>query len=235
MGGVVAAGHVAEKAARVNGMNGRAESDAPVVSRWELALDEHASPLRFAEIFGRAAPVEVELGCGDGSFLAQLAAATPERDFIGIERLQGRVRRACGHAARRQLGNVRIARLESAFAVKCLLAAGSVARFHLLFPDPWPKRRHHRRRVVNAEFLVSMHSALSNGGTVRIATDQHDYFMQIRELTRASGRFDEANAEPDLPDYPRTTFEKRYLARAVPIYRLELRKSAPPSCGCAVQ
>jgi hypothetical protein len=101
-------------------------------------------------VFGRLAPLEIDLGCGDGTFLSTMAQAFPERDFVGVEKLLGRVRSACRKIAARGLPNARIWRTDIDAVVTELLPPGSVAVCHLLFPDPWPKRRHHVRRTVTA-------------------------------------------------------------------------------------
>jgi tRNA (guanine-N7-)-methyltransferase len=107
-----------------------------------------------------------------------------------------------------------------------LLPEGSVETFYLLFPDPWPKRRHHRRRIVKADFLDSIHRALQHGGSLRIATDQLDYFDLIQRVgeNHSDFAFVDANASPARTDLPLTKFERRFTKLGAPIYRLELRK-----------
>ncbi len=197
-------------------------SSALTAEQVQLVPANYFAPLDLTANFPRTAPVEVDLGCGDGTFLTAMAAQHPERNFLGIERLAGRIRSACGKVARAQLPNVRVLLVDSAYAVAYLLPEGSVAVMHLLFPDPWPKKRHHRRRIVTPEFLASVHRALAPGGRLRIVTDQADYFAAIRELVAAS----EFQNAPDDPaeEFPRTTFEKHFVAASAPIYRLGLRK-----------
>src|SRR5205814_6255495 len=110
------------------------------------------------KIFGRRAPLHVDLGCGDGSFLCALAQRLPDKNFLGIERLLSRIRSTARKAA--SLDNVRLLQIESSYAVRYLLPAESVETFYLLFPDPWPKRRHHRRRIFSRYFLDSVAAAL---------------------------------------------------------------------------
>jgi tRNA (guanine-N7-)-methyltransferase len=182
------------------------------------------APLDFDFLFGRSAPVEIDLGCGDGSFITLLARQKLERNFLGIERLVGRVRSTCRKAARENLSNLRVLRVEIAYAVRYLVPPQSVARFHLLFPDPWPKTRHHRRRIVTAEFLESIRNALVPGGILQIATDQADYFEQISRVTAiASGLVIE---DPSFDAaHPVSTFEERFCQAGAKTYRLKLRKS----------
>lgn len=164
------------------------------------------------------------MGCGDGSFIAALAEQTPELNFLGIERLRNRVR-----SARRKTGtfdNVQILHAETSAVVRHQLTAEAIEAFYLLFPDPWPKRRHHRRRLVTAEFLASISRALVPNGVIRIATDHADYFDWIVRLAVASPAL--TIAAEDFPtDIARSTFARRFKTSAVPIYRLELRKVSP--------
>jgi tRNA (guanine-N7-)-methyltransferase len=189
----------------------------------ELIPDSYVTRLDLAKIFGRAAPLHVDLGCGDGSFLSALAERMPEENFLGIERLLGRVRSACRKAAR--IDNMRVIRVETSYAVCYLLPEQSVQVFHLLFPDPWPKRRHQRRRVMTSEFLRSVHRALAPQGVLRIATDQLDYFDQMQRLARADPQF--AIVDPDHANLPLTQFERIFQEQGAPIHRLALRKVSP--------
>jgi tRNA (guanine-N7-)-methyltransferase len=204
----------------------------------ELIPETYVAPLDLLAIFGRVAPLQVDLGCGDGSFLCELALRYPEKNFLGTERLVGRVAKSCRKSA--NLENVRVLNVESSYAARYLLPAGSVETFYLLFPDPWPKRRHHRRRIVTKDFLESTHRALENGGVLQIATDQLDYSRQIERLAQASSLQVSENLDGLKPpslrretssdrngDLPLTKFERRFSALGAPIYRLTLRKISP--------
>jgi tRNA (guanine-N7-)-methyltransferase len=193
----------------------------------ELIPETYLAPLDLLTIFGRSAPLHVDLGCGDASFLCELAQRYPERNFLGTEKLVGRVTKACRKAA--SLQNVRVLNVESSYAARYLLPEASVETFYLLFPDPWPKRRHHRRRIVNLDFLNSIHRALANDGVLRIATDQFDYFRQIERLAQEldglkPSSFQITQVDVDLPF---TKFERRFREMGAPIYRLALRKISP--------
>ena len=193
----------------------------------ELVPETYVAPLDLLAIFGRVAPLQVDLGCGDGSFLCELAHLHQDKNFLGIERLVGRVAKACRKAS--PLDNVRVLNVESSYAVGYLLPEASVETFYLLFPDPWPKRRHQRRRIVRLDFLDSIHRALADGGSLRIATDQLDYFEKIRVLAENYSGFTivDPNVDSDRNDLPLTKFERRFSALGAPIYRLALRKISP--------
>jgi len=193
--------------------------------------------LDLEKIFRRNAPLHVDLGCGDGSFICALAERLPEKNFLGIERLRGRIRSAARKAA--MVGNVRLLRMENSYAVRYLLPAGSAETFYLLFPDPWPKRRHWRRRSVTAEFLRAISEALVENGRFLIATDHLNYFQKIEEIARASPDF--TVDPPGVADSfdlrfhdggqagqvrPLTKFEQQFRAQGAAIHWLELRKVA---------
>jgi len=180
--------------------------------------------LEFDKVFLRLAPLEIDLGCGAGAFLAVLAQENPAHNFLGIERLLGRVRSVCRKVARLDLKNARILRMESNYAVTHLLPPASVTTFHLLFPDPWPKRRHHRRRAFTPEFVSSIHRALIAGGLFHVATDHADYFHQIERVIAATDIF---VISREQNHFPPTSFEQKYVARGLSIHRLLLRKVSP--------
>src|SRR5436190_3933972 len=182
------------------------------------------SALEFDRIFSHFASVEIDLGCGVGTFLTAMARENPEHNFLGIERLLGRVRSVCRKVARLDLKNARILRMQSDYAITHLLPSGSVTTFHLLFPDPWPKRRHHGRRVFTPEFVSSIHRALIAGGLFHVATDHADYFHQIGRVIAATDIF---VISREQNHFPPTSFEQKYVARGLSIHRLLLRKVSP--------
>ena len=185
-----------------------------------IELDSLVDRLDLEKIFGRKAPLHVDLGCGDGSFLCAMAQRMPDKNFLGIERLLNRVRISARKAA--TLDNVRLLRVESSYAVRYLLPAESVEEFYVLFPDPWPKRRHQRRRVFSHDFLDSIVVALKAGGFLHVATDQFDYFQQIESLGRAHPGFEIVRRDDFI--FPSTKFERKFREQRPPIYRRSLRK-----------
>jgi tRNA (guanine-N7-)-methyltransferase len=186
----------------------------------ELVPPTYFAPLDLLAIFGRIAPLDVDLGCGNGDLICELARQKPERNFLGIEKLASRVAKVCRKAA--ALENVRVLNVESSYAVRYLLPENSVDTFSLLFPDPWPKRRHHRRRVVTADFLRSVYRTLEPGGALRVATDHKDYFDQMQQVVGRLQLF--TVTQPDCAVYPPSAFVTRYTEQGIEIHRLELRK-----------
>jgi tRNA (guanine-N7-)-methyltransferase len=188
----------------------------------ELIPPSILEPLPLREIFSTDRLIEVDLGSGPGKFLVESALKFHDRNFLGIERLLGRVRKTCRIASEIGLTNLRVLRLELDYTVRYLLPENSVWRFHLNFPDPWPKRRHHTRRVVDGEFLEAIYRSLVEGGELWVKTDHEGYFQQISKAAVGSNRWNVLNWEDE--GYPRTDFEEQFLAKDVPIYRLRLRK-----------
>lgn len=199
-----------------------APAPAKIADQLEIVPANFFAPLDLVAIYGCAAPVEVDLGCGDGSFLVAAAEANPDRNFLGVERLVGRVRSACRKIELSGVNNARILRCEISYAVSEMLPEKSVEFFHLMFPDPWPKRRHSRRRIFTEDFLVAIYRALVPGGTLRIATDEIDYFREIERLAARSLDFVRVSNSPEPASA--STFEKRFKEDQIEIYRLMLRK-----------
>jgi tRNA (guanine-N7-)-methyltransferase len=189
----------------------------------EFFPKNYFAPLKVSEVFSRPAPLELDLGSGEGSFLVAMAQRFPDRNFLGIERLRGRVNKTCQRIARLGLHNARILRLESAYAVQYLMPPDSVRVLHIGFPDPWPKRRHHSRRLINDPFLQSVVRLLCPGGEVRLTTDDSSYFVQMRQVSARQTQLREISW-PAEQDYAQTDFEKLFCSRGVSIHRLRLVK-----------
>ncbi|MEO5915284.1 MAG: tRNA (guanosine(46)-N7)-methyltransferase TrmB [Luteolibacter sp.] len=173
-----------------------------------------------AEVCRGDRPLEVDLGCGDGSFLMEMAREFPERDFLGVERLLGRVRKVCKKATRRRLENARVLRLDSRYVVEWLLPEASVSRLHLLCPDPWPKLRHNRRRIVQQAFLEAVRSALVPGGEFLFMTDHEEYFHWAVAKVRDFGKFELLDWTEDSFFYPKTDFQIQWEAEGKSMFRL---------------
>jgi len=192
----------------------------------ELVPADYFRRLEHAELCGDGRPLEVDLGCGDGAFLLAMARQFPERDFLGVERLLGRVRKVCKKLTRNELSNGRVLRLESRYTVEWLLPEASLARLHLLCPDPWPKVRHHRRRLVQVEFVAAVRRALVPGGEFLFMTDHEEYFAWAGEQVAASGGFELLEWPENAFFYPKTDFQRQWEAEGKTMWRLRYRKPA---------
>jgi len=191
------------------------------------ALSSILDRVRLHELFPQAQPLEVELGSGDGSFLVEYARQHPERNFIGVERLLGRLRKLDKKSRRMGLLNLRGIRIESGYFLRYLLPAHSAQALHLYFPDPWPKRKHRRHRLVNDEFPLVAEGALVPAGIVYLRTDDEDYFSQMQAVFAASPRFEAIETPASLAGVV-TDFERGFLARGIATRRAayQLRTSA---------
>lgn len=192
----------------------------------ELVPRDYFRHLERAELPGAGtAPLEVDLGCGDGSFLVDLAARCPARHFLGVERLLGRARKVARKAHRAGLGNVRVLRLESAYTIGWLLPGACVSRLHLLFPDPWPKKRHHKNRFVRPENIAAIERVLVPGGEFLFKTDHGGYFEWTRQVMAEHSVLAPVPWNDDDFAYPQTDFEQLWRGEGRSIHRIRYRKA----------
>ena len=179
-------------------------------------------PLDLAELFPQSQPLEVELGCGDASFLAEYARQNPAKNFIGVERLLGRIQKLDRKGRRLGLVNTRGVRIESAYFLQYLLPPHSAGALHIYFPDPWPKKKHRRHRLINPDFPSLSRAALRPGGTVFLRTDDADYFQQMNEVFHAAKEFEPVETPAALAEIT-TDFERDFNAQGIPTLRAAYR------------
>jgi tRNA (guanine-N7-)-methyltransferase len=179
--------------------------------RWGIPYA--AKPLDFAASFGRSAPVILEIGCGMGETTATIASAQPENNFIGIEVHTPGVGSLFKEIATRELGNLRVIQHDAVEVVRDMVAPGTQAGVHILFPDPWPKKRHHKRRLIQPAFVHQLAQRLAPDGYIHCATDWEEYAQQMLEVLSAEPLLQNtANGFAPRPDYrPQTKFETRGL------------------------
>lgn len=171
-------------------------------------------------VFGRPGPLVVEIGCGGGRTLLNLALARPERNYVGVEQAGDYYKVLRERVHRRGLPNLKTARLDAAYLLSRFFPDACVGEYHIYFPDPWPKKRHHKRRLFRPAFCSDLRRTLLPGGVLFFATDHRDYYEEILPLLRAVLRVEE-HPQPweDAPE-GRTNFEVKYLKEGRPIYRL---------------
>jgi len=183
----------------------------------------------FVRIFGRSGPVHIEIGSGKGTFLFGQAGAQPGDNFLGIEWASKYYRHAVDRIGRWGLTNVRIIRTDAAEFLTDSVPDGSVDCFHIYFPDPWPKKRHNKRRFVCPANLEHLIRCLKTDGQLRIATDHADYFEQIKTVLAArSDALEEIDfikpAGAESGEWVGTNFERKYIKDKRPIYTIAARK-----------
>ncbi|MHC4535279.1 MAG: tRNA (guanosine(46)-N7)-methyltransferase TrmB [Planctomycetota bacterium] len=183
----------------------------------------------FIRIFGRIGPVHIEIGSGKGTFLLNQARARPGDNFLGIEWARKYYRYAVDRIGRWGLTNVRIIRTDAAVFLADFIADDSVECFHIYFPDPWPKKRHHKRRFICPANLEHLIRCLKTGGQLKIATDHEDYFHVIQEVvTNQNKGLEEIQFLPtvgaDKGEWVGTNFERKYIKDQRSIYTIAVKK-----------
>lgn len=193
----------------------KAQEEA-LIDLWPVfGIEPGNTPLNIPTLFGRVAPVTLEIGFGNGASLAQMAAAAPERDFIGIEVHTPGVGHLLKLIGEQGLQNVRVMNTDAVEILQQRIPAQSLDRVQLFFPDPWHKKKHHKRRIVQLPFVNLLASRLQTGGVFHMATDWEHYATHMAEVMQTSPDF--LNLAPQAPYSPRpatrplTKFENRGL------------------------
>jgi len=187
------------------------------------------SKIDFVRIFGRTGAVHIEIGSGKGTFLLNQARARPGDNFLGIEWARKYYRYSVDRIGRWGLTNVRIIRTDAAVFLADFISEDCVDCFHIYFPDPWPKKRHHKRRFIGEANLEHLIRCLKRGGQLKIATDHADYFEVIQTVLAArTEKLQEIDflttAGADTGEWVGTNFERKYIKDQRQIYTIALRK-----------
>jgi tRNA (guanine-N7-)-methyltransferase len=181
-----------------------------------------------SEIFDNDNPIEIEIGCGKGKFLIARAMENPEINFIGLDVVWKWMKYGVERSKKRALDNIRFIKTEARELMRYGIPPGSISIFHVYFPDPWPKRRHRKRRLITGQFLNLLHSRLVDGGHVELATDYHDYFVQMRTAIAQSGvewrRVDETANSRLFESGTKTNYELKYESAGRTLHYIELQK-----------
>jgi tRNA (guanine-N7-)-methyltransferase len=191
----------------------------------------------WSSIFGNDHPVDIEIGPGAGTFLLSVAAEHPERNYFAIEHSRGRALSVEAAVAAGDLRNVRIIHADASCVVGTLIPAASVAAYHIYFPDPWWKRRHHRRRLFTPDFAGALARTLAPMGRVYVASDVADVFAVMRTTLTATHALAEIERAPS-PRRTVTSFERKGVARGATIRQATFAKDdaggphSPPSMAC---
>jgi tRNA (guanine-N7-)-methyltransferase len=199
------------------------------LSKHLLEFEQLPRPWNADEIFGRPAPLEIEVGTGKGLFLRNAARSRPDTNFLGIEIANKYARFAAAGLAKARLDNGRVVAGDGTRIFAELIPAAALAAVHVYFPDPWWKKRHRKRRVMNETFLQNIERTLLPGGSLHFWTDVEEYFLATLELLATHTRLVGPLAVPETPAEHdlayRTHFERRMRLSNEPVYRSEFRKS----------
>lgn len=209
-----------------NGRMGPGQSKALARLGPRLLVPFADAPIDAETLYGRRAPLVVEIGFGMGAATAQIATAHPEVDYLGLEVHPPGIGALLARVETLGLGNVRIVVADAVEVLDKMIAPSSLAAIHIFFPDPWPKLRHHKRRLVQPAFVALAASRLAPGGTLHCATDWLDYAEQMLEVLGAEPSLvNAANGFADRPaSRPLTKFEARGLERGHRIRDLLFRR-----------
>lgn len=189
-----------------------------------LPVDPECGRLNLADIFGNTRPVELEIGTGKGTFLLERARQRPEVNFLGIEYAKAYGLYAADRFRRHSLKNTRMICADATNVVAKALAEASIFRVHIYFPDPWPKRRHHRRRLIQPGFIQQVLRILQPGGQLLIKTDHRGYFSWMRGVLNdtpglARTQFPKV-VDSQRPGKVGTNFERKYTLEGRNFYRM---------------
>jgi tRNA (guanine-N7-)-methyltransferase len=182
----------------------------------QFVLPYASSPLDFANAFGNTQPVVLEVGFGMGETTAAIAQAMSQTNFLGVEVHTPGVGSLLKHIGERSLSNVRIIEHDAVEVLRHMIAPASLAGVHVFFPDPWHKKRHHKRRLIQPDFVQLLASRLATGGYLHFATDWHEYAIQMLYVMSDNGTIENTVSAclgfSPRPAYrPLTKFEKRGL------------------------
>ena len=199
-----------------------------VVEPVGLDPDKLPKPLVWRELFGNDHPVEMEIGMGKGTFLTEQAKARPEANFFGIEWARWYWRYASDRMRRHGCTNARTVRAEANFFVTEFVQDASLSVLHIYFPDPWPKARHHKRRLIQEPFMRQAERVLANdGGRLQVVTDHQEYFEQIEAVVKGSALTVIDYNRPGSAgegEFVGTNFERKYRREGRPFYAIAARK-----------
>ena len=181
----------------------------------------------FSALFGNNNPLVLEIGCGIGDFVVQIAARHPEQNFVAIDIFNQGCRQTCSRIERSGLTNILMMRIEARYLMHDYLGKDSLQAIYINCPDPWPKDRHRKRRLLNQDFLDLSLYCLQDSGELNFCTDFADYGESTAELLSQEQRYDNLAPTPythDLENYPISKYMQRFLDLDQPIYLCRYRK-----------
>jgi tRNA (guanine-N7-)-methyltransferase len=195
-----------------------------------LKPEDLSGLIDFSSIFGRSGPVHIEIGSGKGTWVLSQAQAYPEINYLCIEWARKYYRFAVDRLGRWGVRNVRVIRTDVAELLADFVPADSVDCYHIYFPDPWPKKRHNKRRLLGPENLEHLLRSLKTGGIIQVTTDYAEYFESITELIEAnSSRLCPVEFTPSVGarqgELVGTNYERKYIRQERPVYAVAVKKN----------
>ena len=189
-------------------------ADDTTVEPIGLEIRNLPKPVSSEVLFGNEQPLEIEIGTGKGTFLAEEACRRNEVNFLGLERASRYWRHASDRLRRRGCENARVVLAEAGYFLAGFVPDAAIRAVHVHFPDPWPKKRHHKRRLIQSSFVREIERVLESGGRLQIVTDHADYFAHIEDVLRASALLPSDYVRPMSADGEEllvgSNFERKY-------------------------
>jgi tRNA (guanine-N7-)-methyltransferase len=194
-----------------------------------LTVESLPKPIDWAALYGNDHAVELEIGSGKGTFLLEQARSRPEGNFFGVEWANWFWRYASDRLRRAGCGNVRTVRAEAMFFLREHVPDASLSVLHVYFPDPWPKKRHHKRRLIQQPFLEQAERVLKGGGRLQVVTDHEEYFQEYIDPAIRASRLQvvEYNRPGSAGEgeFVGTNFERKYRREGRPFFAVAAVKS----------
>ena len=204
----------------------------PTIEDVIILAESLAGPVNWPQLFGNDHPVELEIGTGKGAFLINAARANPQTNYLGIEWANKYYKYAADRARRWNLPNIRMLRCDARDFLIHHVPPQSLQCLHVYFPDPWPKKRHHKRRLFTGPFVTAAADSLVPAGQMHVVTDVQDYFLIIEPLLRQCSQLRVGDFQPretaQLGEWVGTNFERKYLAQGRTFYSCSATKIASP-------
>jgi tRNA (guanine-N7-)-methyltransferase len=191
----------------------------------EIDLNAVAVPFDWRELFSRPAPVDLEIGSGKGAFLLDLAQQQPDRNYLAVERAAKYHKLTCDRTARRGIENVRLIRTTAEDLFSRLITPASISRLFVLFPDPWPKKRHHKRRLFTPSHVTAMARILVPDGELFVKTDHADYAEVISSSLASCPYFTAIDPSSAFAQLPTSGFERKYLVEGRQVYPFVMKRA----------
>ena len=193
-----------------------------------LDITEHYLPLDISEVFGNKRETALEIGFGEGDFLIDMAKRHPDRNFIGIEIKRKRFKKAVKRTEREGLQNIRLLQMDAKIAVEEVFYPNTFHEVYINFPDPWPKDRHKKHRIINPVFLETLANIMKPEAVLEVASDHEEYIFNILETFSETELFESKLPPPgyvyNLPNRPPTKFEREFRAEGKDIYYLRVTR-----------
>jgi tRNA (guanine-N7-)-methyltransferase len=209
-----------------------------------VSAERLAAVGELSALFAQRRPLALEIGCGIGDFIVQRAAQQPQLNFLAVDIFNQGCLKTCRRIDGAALDNVLVARAEARSLLSSYGRPGELAAVYINCPDPWPKKRHHRRRLLGGDFLRLLHACLQPGGDLYFSTDFAAYAEAVAALLAGLPDWDNCLEGPwaaSLPDYPASKYQLRFLDQGLPVFYFHRRKALSsetrgalpvPAAGC---